>query len=176
MTTTLDDPGLRSRHDYVQARAGWRVPDVALAELVNEEIQIVRTPLLFGGRRVAVIGVPGAFTPTCTSQHLPGFIANAKALRASGFSELVCIAPNDPWSVRRWAQDLDPNGAVRFLSDANHDFIRAMGLKMRDESMFLGDCSKRYSMTVNRGIIERIQIESSILNVVCTRAELLLED
>lgn len=175
-TMSLDAPEtLRSRHDYVQARAGWRVPDVALGELKDDEIVTVRTPTLFGGKRVAVIGVPGAFTPVCTTQHLPGFIANAKALRASGFEQLACVAPNDPWTVRRWADALDPGGAIRFLSDGNHAFVRALGLKTREETWFLGDCSKRYVMIVHRGVIERIQVEASVVNVTCTRAELLLK-
>jgi 2-Cys peroxiredoxin 5 len=168
------EPSLR-KHDYVQASAGFRIPDVALAELVNGEVSVVRTNALFGGQRVAVIGVPGAFTPVCTRQHLPGFIANAKALRASGFSALICIAPNDPWTVQRWAQDLDPHGAIRFLSDGNRDFVRRLGLMARETQLFLGECSKRYVMTVDRGAIERIQVETSVLALVCTRAEVLLD-
>ncbi len=161
---------------FQPARAGRRVPDAPLGELYGDEIATVRTETLFLGVRAVVIGVPGAFTPMCTKQHLPDFIANAPKLRAAGFGLIACIAPNDPWTLARWAQDLDPGGAVRFLSDGNLAFTRALGLSARGDSLFLGERSQRYVMTLNGAVIEKLRVEDNILDLSCTGSDSVMLD
>ncbi|MGE3302807.1 MAG: redoxin family protein [Hyphomonadaceae bacterium] len=164
------------QHDFQTARVGRRLPPATLAEWVGDGPAAVRAERLFAGRRAVVVGVPGAFTPVCTGRHVPAFVASAAKLRASGFSLLACIAPNDPWTLRRWAEEVDPAGELRFLSDGNLHFTRALGLCMQDEAHFLGERSKRYSMIVEDAVIRRISVEESIFDVGCSAAEQLLLD
>lgn len=161
---------------FQPARVGRRVPDVALGELRDGEIATVRTEALFLGVRAVVVGVPGAFTPVCTKHHLPDFIASAPKLRAAGFSLIACIAPNDPWTLARWAQDVDPGGVIRFLSDGNLAFTRALGLSARGDGLFLGERSQRYVMTLNGAVIEKLRVEDDIVNLFCTGADTVMLD
>lgn len=158
------------------ARVGRRVPNVALGELQGDEISTVHTENLFLGLRAVVIGVPGAFTPVCTKHHLPSFIESAPKLKASGFGLIACIAPNDPFTVAHWARELDPEGRVRLLSDGNLSFTRALGLSARADSLFLGERSQRYVMTLNGAVIEKLRIETDILNLFCTTADSVMLD
>ena len=149
---------------------GMRIPDAQVAELVQGEVVSIRTERLLQGRRVLIVGVPGAFTPVCTSRHLPEFVARADLLLRSGFSELICIAPNDPWTVEAWARTVDPKGAIRFLSDGNLELVRAMGLTVREPQYFLGERSRRYVMAVKDAVVEKLSVEATIFDVTCTRA------
>lgn len=153
---------------------GAALPRCDFGEIVADSIVRVRSEDIFAGARAVVLGVPGAFTPVCTTRHLPEFIANADALRALGYNRLVCITPNDPWTVRRWAEDVDPSGCIRFLSDGNLAFVRALGLATWAEEAFLGECSKRYLMTVSDGAIERLKVEREVSDLSCTLTSTLL--
>lgn len=155
---------------------GLMMPAVPLCELVNDELVTTNAAELCANVRAVVLGVPGAFTPVCTHHHVPEFIANAEGLRALGYNALICIAPDAPWAVQRWAKDVDPQGAIRFLSDGNLEFARKFGLTTRIEDLFLGECSKRYLMTVNEGAIERIRVERRVTDITCTSTALMLSD
>ena len=150
--------------------AGDRLPETRLAALVGDEV--VAEPLwrLIGRGRVVLIGLPGAFTPVCTRVHVPGFVERAPALRASGFDAVVCIASNDPWTVREWARRLDPGGHLAFLSDGNLDFGRAAGLTTRAPELFLGECLSRFVIIASNGAVEKISVETSVHEVGCTLA------
>lgn len=164
------------RTTFDEARVGNRVPPVSLCELAHEELHLVRADTLFRGVRAVVLGVPGAFTPVCTQRHIPEFVRNADAMRAAGYSLLVCIAPNSPWAVDHWARELDPENKIRFLADGNLDFVRAFNLMTRAEDLFLGDCSKRYLMTLDNAIVERIKVEARVTDITCTSTDTLLVD
>lgn len=155
----------------VPARPGQRIPDSALAELRDGDLVTTRSETLFAGRNAVVLGVPGAFTPVCSQRHLPDFIQNAGRLKASGFDSLFCIAPNDPWVLDRWARDIDPGRKVRFLSDGNLDFTRRLGLLARHDDLHLGERSRRYTMIVRNAVIEKLAVETSILDYACSRSE-----
>lgn len=154
----------------IPARVGQRVPDAMLAEMRDGVPAPVHTEALFSGRAAVVLGVPGAFSPVCSQRHLPDFIANAERLKASGLGHLFCIAPNDPWVLEQWARQIDPEGKVRFLSDGNLDFTRRMGLQARHEHLHLGDRSQRYTMIVRNAVIEKLAVESNILDYTCARS------
>lgn len=161
---------------FQAARPGRRVPNIMLGELYGDEIVTVHTEQLFLGVRAVVIGVPGAFTPVCSGQHLPNFIANAPRLKAAGFSLIACVAPNDPWTIDRWARDIDPDRHVRFLSDGNLAFTRALGLSARADSLFLGERSQRYVMTLRNAVIEKLRVEDDIVSLHCTHADAVMLD
>lgn len=150
---------------------GRRIPDVALAYMDSGDVRTIDAEAVFANEWAVAIGVPGAFTPICTKQHLPDFIRSAAQLKKNGFSKLVCLTANDPFVVDEWARRLDPEGEIRFLSDGNLAFARALGLSAKMPSLFLGERSERFMMIVQDGIIEHFRIEPNVLTFSCTRAE-----
>lgn len=156
-------------------RQGQRLPPVTLAELRHGEVITLRVEPLLAGKRSLLIGVPGAFTPVCSERHLPQFIEAADKLRRAGFDQLLVIAPSDPFSMAAWAQQVDPEGKLRFLSDGNLDFTRKAGLTSHERALFLGERGCRYTMIVQDAVVERLNIEASVLDVTCSRAAAVLE-
>lgn len=150
---------------------GSRVPSVNLGYLADGGVAALSTDALFAGVKSVVIGIPGAFTPVCSQQHVPDFVANADRLQASGFAQLICIAPNDPFVLEAWRCQMDPQHKIRFLSDGNLDFTRALGLSEAHKDLFLGNRSKRYMLVVHDRTIQRVRVETSILTYACTRAD-----
>jgi 2-Cys peroxiredoxin 5 len=144
---------------------GSRIPEVKLGYLKGGEVHDINAREVFQRHRAVVVGVPGAFIPVCTKQHIPDFIRSARKLHASGFTELVCIAPNDPFVLHEWALALDPGRRLRFLSDGNLDFAGALGLISTNRSLFLGWRSERYMMIVENGVITRLRVEPDVLTL-----------
>jgi 2-Cys peroxiredoxin 5 len=134
-------------------------------------LQTIEAAQVFAKERVVTIGVPGAFTPICTKQHVPDFIRNAERLKNSGFSKLVCIAANDPFVLDEWARQLDPNREIQFLADGNLSFSRSLGLASKMPSLLLGERSERFMMITQDGVIQHFRIEPNVLTFSCTRAE-----
>jgi len=153
---------------------GSRLPRVRLAELVDGEMRVCETSALFKEKRSAIVGIPGVFSPVCSRVHLPQFVTLAPAMLASGFDLVVCIAPDDPWSLSAGARQIDPQGHLRFLSDGNLDFGRACRLTSKQPDLFMGECLDRFSMIVVDGVVEKISVETSILEVTCSAAETLV--
>lgn len=151
--------------------AGRRVPSVSLGALVGDVIQPRSFEHILMGRRAVVIGVPGAFTPVCTEQHVPGLINNADRLKASGIGLLICVAPNDPWTLDAWARQVDPGRKLMFLSDGNLALANALGTTMRDTDHFLGQRTRRYLLQTRDAVVERLTVETSPLALSCTRAQ-----
>jgi 2-Cys peroxiredoxin 5 len=159
---------------FNRVASGQRVPAAALAELQDGELVVVRTERLFAGKRAIVMGMPGAFSPTCAQKHLPDFIGNADRLRSAGFQLLACITPNDPWVIERWARELDPKGRIRFLSDGNLDLTRKLGLSVRADHYHLGERSARYTMILRDAVIEKLAVEHAIEEFSCTAVDAVL--
>lgn len=151
------------------AKVGQRLPSAELARVVGDQLESVELDTLMRGRRVVLVGLPGAFTPVCANRLLPELIGHAPRLRASGFDEIVCVAPDSPWVVHEWAQTLDPHGELTFLSDGNLDFARGAGLSSVERSLFLGQCCKRFSMIVRNAIIEKLAVEETVNTLSCIR-------
>jgi peroxiredoxin len=118
-----------------------------------------------------VIGVPGAFTPVCSEEHVPGLVANADKLRKWGFRQIVCIVASDPFATDAWAKLMDPQGKVRFVSDGNLDFAREFGLIVHEHKLVLGDRSERYLFAVRDGVIEVFRLEQRITDYSCTASD-----
>lgn len=149
---------------------GGKVPEVWLGELHQGSVRRAFLPSLVQSGKAIMVGVPGAFTPVCSREHVPDFVLQAHRLRASGFETILCVVANDPFAVDAWAKQVDPEGKIRFVSDGNLDLATELGVKMRDTELFLGTRAQRYLMLTLDGIIQRFTVEKSILAVTCTRA------
>jgi len=139
-------------------REGQSVPQVAFRTRVNGEWLTVTTDQIFKGRTVAVFSLPGAFTPTCSSTHLPRYNELASAFRANGVDEIVCVSVNDAFVMNEWAKDQEAAN-VRLLPDGNGEFTEKMGLLVDKADLGFGKRSWRYSMLVKDGVIRKMFIE-----------------
>ncbi|MDA0239984.1 MAG: peroxiredoxin [Proteobacteria bacterium] len=138
---------------------GDQIPAATL-RLKNEDgIQEVKTDEFFKGKRVALFAVPGAFTPTCSAKHLPGFVDNADALKGKGIDSIACVSVNDPFVMGAWAEAQNVGDKVAMLADGNGEFAKALGLEMDGSGFGLGKRSHRYSMVVNDGKVEILNVE-----------------
>jgi peroxiredoxin len=139
---------------------GARVPDSTFVKPTDSGPEKISTADLFTGRTIALFSVPGAFTPTCSAKHLPGFLEQADALHAKGVDEIVCTAVNDVFVMDAWGKSAGAEGKVTMLADGNGEFARAMGLEMDSTGFGMGHRGKRFSMLVRDGIIEQLNIEA----------------
>ena len=150
---------------------GFPVPRARLAELDDEgRVRVIGAKQFFARGKSLVVGAPGAYTPICTHDHLPEFVACADQMRTLGYDHVICIVTSDPYSTAAWAKELDPAHKMTFLSDGNLEFSRATGLVSNEDEMFLGERSRRYIMTIVDGVIARLRIEPSTMHLTCTRA------
>ncbi len=140
-------------------KVGDRLPTTTLVKVTPEGPEQVTTTDFFAGKRVALFAVPGAFTPTCSAQHLPGFIAQADALKAKGVDEIVCTSVNDVFVMKAWGQ-VNSAGAITMLADGNADFAKAVGLTMDGSKFGMGTRSQRYTMLVDDGVVEQLFVEA----------------
>ena len=137
---------------------GDRLPDVPLAIATNDGPQPTTSGEYFKGRRVALFAVPGAFTPTCSARHLPSYVEKAEDLRGKGVDEIACISVNDPFVMGAWNK-ADGSEDITMLADGNGDFAKATGLEMDGSKFGMGQRSQRYSMVVNDGVVEQLNVE-----------------
>lgn len=138
---------------------GDKVPAVTLKRLGEGGLEAVNTGEFFAGRSVVLFSVPGAYTPTCSQTHLPGFIENADALKARGVDEIVCLAVNDPFVMAAWADAQGAGDAVTMLPDGNGEFTKAMGLDQDISAAGLGVRGKRFAMVIEDGVVKSLDIE-----------------
>jgi glutathione-dependent peroxiredoxin len=144
-----------------ESRAGSKVPSAELAELRNGDVQRISSADLFEGRRVIAFALPGAFTPTCSTAHVPGYVARAKDFRAAGIDDIVCLSVNDPYVMDAW-QRSEKAESLRFVADPYGEFTQAMGMSIDHRDASLGIRSWRYSMLVDNGKIETMFIEADV--------------
>jgi peroxiredoxin len=142
-------------------QVGDRLPAVKLKQLTAEGIKDVSTAELTRGRKVVLFAVPGAFTPTCSEKHLPGFLDQAQAIKAKGVDAIVCVAVNDPFVLSAWEKARNVDGRVQMLSDGNAELARALGLDFDASGFGLGTRSKRYAMIVEDGTVKTLLIEDA---------------
>ena len=147
---------------YLDSRRliGDQVPDTNVFELVEQAPEIIRSETLFSSQRVVLFGVPGAYTPACSAEHLPGFLNNYVDLRSRGADSVICIAVNDPFVMDAWGQAHEVKGRVRMVADGDGTFTRAMGLTLDLGVFGLGKRSKRYAMIVDDGVIRHFNVEA----------------
>ncbi|WP_375402349.1 peroxiredoxin [uncultured Sphingomonas sp.] len=137
---------------------GERLPSASLVKVTPNGPEAVDAQAYFAGRRVALFAVPGAFTPTCSAQHLPSFLTRGDELRAKGVDEIACTAVNDAFVLDAWSKQNDA-GDVTMLADGNGQFAEALGLAGDSSKYGMGTRSRRYAMVVNDGVVEQLHVE-----------------
>jgi glutaredoxin/glutathione-dependent peroxiredoxin len=138
---------------------GDRLPDVPLSIATADGPQPTTSGEFFRGKKVALFAVPGAFTPTCSVRHLPSFVDKAGELKAKGIDEIAGISVNDPFVMAAWNKS-DGSEDITMLADGNGDFAEAVGLTMDGSKFGMGKRSQRYSMVVNDGVVEQLNVEA----------------
>lgn len=138
---------------------GDKIPDVKLVKATADGPQPVQTSDYFAGRRVALFSVPGAFTPTCSAKHLPGFVDKADDLAAKGIDEIACTAVNDAFVLGAWNK-AGGSDAITMLADGNGDLAAALGLEMDGTAFGMGKRGQRFSLVVNDGVVEQVNVEA----------------
>jgi peroxiredoxin len=142
-------------------KVGDKIPHATLRQLTPDGPVPVASEDFFAGREVVLFGLPGAFTPTCHKNHLPGFIDNEAAFKAKGVAEIAMTAVNDHYVLDAWAKATGATGHVTFLADGNAEFAKALGLEFDAGMGGLGLRSKRYSMLVEDGVVKQLFVEES---------------
>lgn len=137
---------------------GDKLPDVKLVKATAEGPEAVQSGEYFAGKRIALFSVPGAFTPTCSAKHLPGFVDHAADLKAKGIDEIVGTAVNDPFVMGAWNK-ASGSEEITMLADGNGDFVEALGLTMDGSAFGLGKRGQRFAMVVNDGTVEQLHVE-----------------
>ena len=140
-------------------QVGERIPEATLLKATAEGPQPVSTNDYFAGRKVALFSVPGAFTPTCSVKHLPGFVEKADQLKAGGVDEIACVAVNDAFVMQAWGAQAGADGKVTMLADGNGDFARALGLTMDASKFGMGERGQRWSAIVDDGVVKELNVE-----------------
>ncbi|NVE93606.1 peroxiredoxin [Erythrobacter sp. HA6-11] len=138
---------------------GDKLPDVKLVKATAEGPEQVQASEYFAGKKVALFSVPGAFTPTCSAKHLPGFVEKAEELKAKGVDEIVGTAVNDAFVMGAWNQAAGSDD-ITMLADGNADFAEAVGLTMDGSGFGMGKRGQRFSMVVNDGVVEQLNVEA----------------
>ena len=140
-------------------QVGEKLPDATFMTPTADGPQPRTTAEVFGGKTVALFAVPGAFTPTCSARHLPGFVDKAGELKAKGVDAIACVSVNDVFVMDAWAKSQNAGEAVTMLADGNGAFAKALGLELDASKFGMGSRSQRYSMVVKDGVVETLNVE-----------------
>lgn len=139
-------------------RVGDRIPSSILTQMSDKGPQPVTTSDYFAGRRVLLFSVPGAFTPTCSAHHLPGFIQHLEAFTNLGIDAIACMAVNDVFVMHAWGKSADAEG-IDMLADGNSEFTKALGLEMDGSAFGMGTRSQRFALIADDGIVTQLMVE-----------------
>ena len=139
-------------------KVGDKVPSATLKYLSSEGPKEITTDELFKGKRVALFAVPGAFTPTCSQRHLPGYVEKSAEIKAKGIDTIACVAVNDAFVMSAWGKDRQAD-KIMMLADGNADFVKAVGLELDRVKEGMGIRSQRYAMLVENGVVKALNIE-----------------
>ena len=137
---------------------GDAIPEVTLKH-IDDGVHTIDTPTIFAHRNVVLFAVPGAFTPTCSERHLPGFVEKFDEFRERGI-EVACMAVNDPFVMQAWGESQNVPQGLRMLSDGNGDFARALGLEMDASAFGMGLRSKRFALYAEDGVVKQLFVEA----------------
>ena len=155
-------------------QVGDTIPSATLNIMTADGPSAITTDDIFKGKTVALFGLPGAFTPTCSAQHLPGFVANADALKAKGVDSIVCLAVNDAFVMGAWGKDQNVGDKVTLVADGSAQFTKAAGLELDLTERGLGLRCQRFSMVVDDGVVKSLNIDPAG-TFEATSAEKILE-
>lgn len=140
-------------------QVGDKLPSVTFVKPTDSGLEQVPSDAFFAGRKVALFSVPGAFTPTCSARHLPGFVDKIDELKAKGVDEVACTAVNDAFVLAAWAKSAGADGKVTMLADGNGAFVKAVGLEMDGSKFGMGTRGQRFSMIVDDGTVTALNVE-----------------
>jgi len=141
-------------------KVGDKIPSATLMQMKDGGPKPVTTDQLFAGKKVALFALPGAFTPTCSAKHLPGFIQHSDVLKAKGIDAIVCVSVNDAFVMGAWGEQQKAGDKVMMLADGNGDFTRALGLELDATKFGMGKRSQRFSMVVDNGVVTQLNVEA----------------
>lgn len=140
-------------------KEGDRLPDATMHVMKDGRPTAVKTADLFGGKKVVVFAVPGAYTPTCSQAHLPGFVVHADDIKAKGVDSIVCVSVNDAFVMDSWGKNANADELV-MVGDGNGEFTKKLGLEMDGSGFGLGTRSQRYAMIVDDGVVKKLAVEA----------------
>jgi len=148
-------------------KVGDKLPAGKLTEYVEVETagcsvgpNTLNVEDLTRGKKVAIFGLPGAFTPTCSAKHVPSYVANIDKLKAKGVSEVICMSVNDAFVMGAWARDQKAGGKVRMMGDGSADYTKALGLELDLNARGMGTRCQRFSMLVDNGVVKLLNVEA----------------
>ena len=156
-------------------KEGDKLPEVTLHHMTENGPTPITTSELFGGKKSVLFAVPGAFTPGCSMQHLPGFVSNSDEILSKGVDQIVCLSVNDSFVMDAWGKDKGTGDKILMLGDGNRDFTEATGLTMDGSGFGLGSRSLRYSMIVDDNSVTKLNLESNPGEIAESSAENILE-
>ena len=142
-------------------KAGDRLPaELKLKEMGDSGPKDVTVGEIFGGKKVVLFAVPGAFTPTCSMKHLPGFVEKAADIKSKGVDEVVCLSVNDAFVMGAWSRDQKAGGKIRFMADGSAEYSKKLGLTLDLTARGMGIRANRYSMLVDDGVVKTLNVEA----------------
>ena len=156
-------------------KIGDKLPDATFKTMTADGSKVLSTGDIFSGKKVVLFGVPGAFTPTCSNNHLPGYLENHDAILARGVDTIAVLSVNDQFVMQAWARFTGGEGKILFLADGSADFVKAAGLDMDMSAGGMGVRSKRFSMIVEDGTVTALNVEDAPGQAVASGAATLLE-
>ncbi|MFT5657200.1 MAG: peroxiredoxin [Gammaproteobacteria bacterium] len=140
---------------------GEKIPSVSLKYMEGSSVKTTTTDDLFSAKKVALFALPGAFTPTCSASHLPGYVVKSDELFAKGIDLIVCLSVNDAFVMGAWGEQHNADDRVMMLADGSGDFTQGVGLELDLTAQGMGVRSQRYSMMINDGVVETLNIEAA---------------
>jgi glutaredoxin/glutathione-dependent peroxiredoxin len=141
-------------------KVGDKIPSVSLKYMDKDGMQTVKTDELFHGKKVVLFALPGAFTPTCSAKHLPGFVTHADAIRKKGVDSIACLSVNDAFVMDAWGKAQNVGEKVLMLADGNAEFSKAVGLTMDGTNYGMGTRASRYAMVIDNGVVKALNVEA----------------
>ena len=141
-------------------KVGDKIPSVTLMQMTGGSPKPVKTDELFAGKKVVVFALPGAFTPTCSAKHLPGFIRHAGEIKQKGIDAIACVSVNDAFVMGAWGEQQGAGDKVMMLADGNGELTAARGLEMDATKYGMGKRSQRFSMLVENGVVKQLNVEA----------------
>jgi peroxiredoxin len=156
-------------------KVGDKLPEVELQVAKPGGIEQINTRDIFAGKKVVLFAVPGAFTPTCSAKHLPGFVEKADAILAKGVDAIVCLSVNDAFVMQAWGKDRGAGDKVLMLADGSAQLTKALGLEMDGSKFGMGVRSQRYAAIVEDGVVKKLHVEAP-MKLEVSSAEAILAD
>src|SRR5215813_3059541 len=148
----------RRKDQAMSIKIGDRIPNVSLKHMDKDGMQTVSTDDLFKGKKVVLFALPGAFTPTCSAKHLPGFVNHFDQIKAKGVDTVACLSVNDAFVMDAWGKQQNATDKVLMLADGNGDFSKAVGLTMDGTAYGMGLRASRYAMVVDNGVVKTLNV------------------